>query len=168
MNKPLIGMRIIFGLVGLLALRGSTAFAGVTTGAAHRVQVRVAAGCSISTNLSAVAFSATAGTAAAPASKSAAASIVCTKGTPYDFHMTTTNTFRMKLVNSGTTYFIPYTVTGPNGVLGSTAKARASFGSMGTGLAQSAAFTFAIPAAGWLATNAPGTYVDTATLRVDF
>ena len=145
-------------------LLATSAMAGTVSGSSFQVSVSVNAGCSISSDLSAVTFAATAGTAAVPGSQSSSASIICTKGTPYDFHMTTANGFKMVFG----AYNIPYTISGPNGVVGSTAKAAASFGSTGTGVAQPAAFTFAIPAASWSPTNAPGTYTDTVTMNVDF
>jgi len=136
--------------------------AGTVSGASFTVSVTVNAGCTISADLANIAFTATAGTAAAPGSVSQNASILCTNGTPYDFHMTTTNGFKM--VNGANN--IPYTITAAGKLM--TTSVPATLSNTGTGVAQSVPFVFAIPAASWSPTNPTGVYSDTVTMNVDF
>ena len=158
--------KIIAVAAALSTLMASSAMAGSVKGSSFNVQVTVTAGCTISSDLTTVNFGSAAGAGAAPANQTASASILCTKGTPYDFHMDTANSFNMKFTDTaGATYSIPYTITGPNSTLMTTGT-QSKLSNTGTGVNQSSNFTFAIT--NWSPTNAPGTYTDTVTMNVDF
>ncbi len=150
----------------LSTLLASSAFAGTVAGGSFKVQVTVAAGCSIKTDMAAIDFGTVSGVAAVgPAAQTTSPVIICTNTTPYDLHMTTANNFNMNFGAGKIPYVVKATLGGKTSTLGSTQVA-SNFSFVGTGAGQTIAMSFDIPV--WSATNAPGNYTDTVTMNVDF
>ena len=157
-----------------MMMAGSSAMAtGTSAGTAFDVQIVISEGCTISNDGTAVTFDSTIGvTKTKPATKTKTATIICTTGTKYDFHLTTPNNFMLKNTNDSTKT-INYEVKATNGATTGGAIGRDPVTSptlfTGTGAGQTVTFTFDLT--GWN-TSTPdylaGTYKDTVTLNVDF
>lgn len=149
------------GLIGAPA-----AMAGSAAGTAFNVQVTITSGCTISNDAVAVDFGQVVGTSAKPTAKTKTATITCSSGVPYDFHVTSTNGLKMK---SAAGNLIPYTIkAGSSTTALGTTTVTSGFTQTGNGAAQTVTFTFDI--ASWNAASpyADAVYTDTATLSVDF
>ena len=120
----------------------------------------------ISNESSAVDFGSVNGAGAKPAAKTKTATITCTSGTPYDFHVASANGLGMKDAGGNS---IPYTIkVGSSTTSLGTTLVTTGFTQTGNGSAQAVTFTFDI--ATWNASSPYGTstYTDTVTLSVDF
>ena len=142
------------------------ACAGSTAGTAFDVKITISAGCSISNDATAVDFGTVIGFGVLPAPRTKTATITCSNSTPYDFHVASINSFRMKDAGGNA---IQYRIKAGASTtpLGST-PISSNFTQMGTGAAQTITFTF--EAFGWpvIAPFPSGVYTDTVTLYVDF
>ena len=157
-----------------MMMAGSSAMAaGTSAGTAFDVQIVISDGCTISNDGGAVTFDSTIGvTKTKPATKTKSATIICTTGTTYDFHLSTPNNFLLKNTSDPTKtigYEVKATLGGTTGnALGKTQVSSPTLFT-GTGTGQTVTFTFDLT--GWN-TSTPdylaGTYKDTVTLNVDF
>ncbi len=140
--------------------------AGTSAGTTFDVKITISTGCAISNDNAAVDFGAVSGASAKPAAKTKTATITCTSGTPYDFHVSSANSFKMKDSGGNT---IPYTIKAgaSTAALGS-AQVTTGFTQTGTGSAQAVIFNFDISTWNTSAPYASGIYTDTVTLNVDF
>jgi hypothetical protein len=139
--------------------------AGSAAGTPFDVRITISAGCTISNDNAAVDFGTVSGSSAKPAARTKTASITCTNGVPYDFHVVTTNGFNMKAAGGAT---IPYTIKAGSSTtpLGSTPMS--IFSQMATGSPQAMTFSFDISSWNTASPYASAIYSDTVTLYVDF
>src|SRR5579863_262896 len=72
----------------LSTILSGSAMAATVTGGSYTVQVTVAAGCVISTDIAAVNFGSASGAGAVPGTQSLTPKVTCTNLTPWGVHMT--------------------------------------------------------------------------------
>ena len=150
---------------------GSSAMAAGTSASPtdFLVQIVISEGCTVSNDATPVTFTTRTGVSTKPNAATKQATITCTPGTKYDFHLTSSKGFKLENT-SDSTKTIAYEVKATLGAVTSSALGGSQVTTptllTGDGTAKTVDFTFDLT--GWTSNHGNGTYQDNVTINVDF